>query len=64
MEPPFSDPDDDFIKYLHDEWAIRTDDPESEEGFGKFLKAFVDITGIWETGDEDSPDDPLGIMGV
>jgi hypothetical protein len=64
MGTTFSDPDDDFIQFLHDEWAIRTDDPESEDGFGKFLKAFVDIAGEWETGDDDSPDDPLGIMGV
>lgn len=65
MSTTFSDPDDDFVQYLYDEWALRTEDPDSEDGFGKFLKAFVDIAGVWETGDEeDSPDDPLGIMGV
>ena len=65
MSTTFSDPDDEFILYLHDEWAMRTDDPDSEDEFGKFLKAFVDIAGAWEKGDdEESPDDPLGIMGV
>lgn len=65
MSTTFSDPDDEFIQYLYDEWAIRTDDPESEDEFGKFLKAFIDIAGIWETGDGDEPPtDPFGIMGV
>ena len=65
MSTTLSDPDDEFIQYLHDEWAMRTDDPDSEDEFGKFLKAFVDIAGAWEKGDdEESPDDPLGIMGV
>ena len=65
MSTKFTDPDDEFIQYLHDEWAMRTDHPDSEDEFGKFLKAFVDIAGAWEKGDdEESPDDPLGIMGV
>jgi len=65
MGTTLSDPDDEFIQYLHDEWVMRTDDPDSEDEFGKFLKAFVDIAGAWEKGDDDEPpNDPLGIMGV
>lgn len=48
----FSDPDDDFISFLYDEWKERNTDSDDSE-FQKFLSAFIQIVGIWN---EDSPD--------
>ena len=62
MSTGFSDPGDDFIEFLHDQWQNHTTTPDDEGEFNKFLFEFYRMSKMF--GDNDDNDDPLGIHGI
>jgi hypothetical protein len=61
----FSDPDDDFITFLRDEWENHTTTPDDNSEFNKFLFEFYKVSLMFgENSKDESPDDPFGIMGT